>query len=80
LVLSAGTATSTRVRGEDNSFNVLHIEYPCIDVRRFTWDSERLRFIAPSAEHFGRTTAGWVPDREHSLNETVEPQDAAPNT
>ncbi|MGH8643375.1 MAG: metallophosphoesterase family protein [Gammaproteobacteria bacterium] len=66
LVLSAGTATSTRVRGERNSFNVLHIEYPRIDVRRFTWDPERMMFIAPRAEHFRRTTAGWAPAKRET--------------
>ncbi|MGH8652394.1 MAG: metallophosphoesterase family protein [Gammaproteobacteria bacterium] len=67
LALNAGTATSTRVRGERNSFNVLRIERPHIDVRRFTWDPERVRFIAPSAEHFRHTPEGWVPvARAHS--------------
>lgn len=61
LVLNAGTATSTRVRGERNSFNVLRIERPHIDVRRFTWDPQGAMFSAASAEHFTRTPSGWMP-------------------
>lgn len=69
LAVSAGTATSTRVRGEANSFNVLRIQRPCIEVRGYTWDPERAAFIASSAEHFRHTPAGWGPvARARSLN------------
>ena len=37
LVVQAGTATSTRARGERNSFNVLRLEYPRITIERYTW-------------------------------------------
>lgn len=69
LVLSAGTATSTRVRGERNSFNVLHIDYPYISVRQFAWNPATKTFVAPEARSFRRTTTGWMPtDPEHCLD------------
>src|SRR5215208_1307251 len=39
LVVQAGTATSTRERGEVNSFNVLRIAYPAITVEKFAWNA-----------------------------------------
>src|SRR5688500_6189665 len=38
LVVQAGTATSTRERGEANSFNFLSIAYPEISVEMFVWN------------------------------------------
>lgn len=43
LVVQAGTATSTRLRGHPNSFNVLRIEPPKVAVEILTW-SESGRF------------------------------------
>jgi len=61
LAVSAGTAISTRVRGERNSFNVLRIERPHIDVSCCSWDPERLAFVPPgSPEHFLHTPTGWA--------------------
>ena len=37
LVVQAGTATSTRARGETNSFNRLRIDGDLIDVERWAW-------------------------------------------
>src|ERR1041384_7960424 len=39
LVVQAGTATSTRERGEANSFNVLRIAYPAITVEKYVWNA-----------------------------------------
>src|SRR6266850_1933204 len=44
LVVQAGTATSTRGRGEANSFNVIRIDRPHIAVERFEWQPERTEF------------------------------------
>lgn len=60
LAVSAGTAISTRVRGERNSFNVLRIERPRIDVSCWSWDPERLAFVPGSPEHFLHTPTGWA--------------------
>lgn len=43
LMVQAGTATSTRVRGEPNSFNTIHIEPGQIVVVRLDWDGKGFR-------------------------------------
>jgi len=60
LVVQAGTATSTRVRGEVNAFNVLRIEHPYIEIKRFAWQPDRLAFATASLENFVHTPEGWV--------------------
>jgi 3',5'-cyclic AMP phosphodiesterase CpdA len=60
LVVQAGTATSDRGRGEENSFNVIRIERPLIAVERFAWQSERGQFGLNTTERFRHTTAGWT--------------------
>ncbi|MDT5062242.1 MAG: hypothetical protein QOH63_2701 [Acidobacteriota bacterium] len=64
LIVSAGTATSTRGRGETNSFNVIRIKHPFINVERLSWQPERASFAPSSTEHFKHTPDGWtrVPD------------------
>jgi 3',5'-cyclic AMP phosphodiesterase CpdA len=61
LVVQAGTATSSRVRGELNSFNVLKIGLPTITVERHTWDPEAASFAVTATEAFQRDDAGWEP-------------------
>ncbi len=60
LAVSAGTAISMRVRGESNSFNVLRIEHPHIDVSRYSWEPDCTAFVAASSERFTRTSTGWA--------------------
>jgi 3',5'-cyclic AMP phosphodiesterase CpdA len=60
LVISAGTAASTRGRGEANSFNLIRIERPNITVERLTWRPESASFGISSDEHFRHTCDGWV--------------------
>jgi 3',5'-cyclic AMP phosphodiesterase CpdA len=60
LVVQAGTATSTRARGEANSFNVLQIEHPQIAVERLVWQPEERSFIRASKEEFRHTPQGWI--------------------
>ena len=60
LVVQAGTATSTRGRGEANSFNVLRINHPHISVERLVWQPERSAFVLASMENFKHTPDGWV--------------------
>ena len=64
LIVSAGTATSTRGRGETNSFNVIRVKHPFINVERLSWQPERAAFAPSSTEHFKHTPDGWtrVPD------------------
>ncbi len=60
LVVQAGTATSTRGRGESNSFNVLRIQHPHINVERLAWQPESANFTPASTETFKHTPEGWV--------------------
>lgn len=64
LIVSAGTATSARGRGESNSFNLLRVKHPFINVERLSWQRERAAFAPSSTEHFKHTPDGWtrVPD------------------
>jgi 3',5'-cyclic AMP phosphodiesterase CpdA len=81
LVVSAGTATSTRGRGETNSFNVLRIKHPFINVERLSWQPDRRIFTPSSTEHFRHTPDGWqrVPDEMAAdIVYTNEPVDAPP--
>ena len=59
LVVQAGTATSTRSRGESNSFNVIKINSPHISIQRFTWMPGKSAFMALNTESFCRTIKGW---------------------
>ena len=62
LIVQAGTATSTRGRGESNSFNVLRITGPEVRVERYTWDDAISDFTLMSTEVFTRTGSGrgWL--------------------
>jgi 3',5'-cyclic AMP phosphodiesterase CpdA len=60
LVIQAGTATSTRGRGEANSFNVIRVDRPRITVERLEWKPERTEFVLAMTEHFNHTAEGWV--------------------
>lgn len=60
LVVQAGTASSTRGRGEANSFNVIRIHRPDIIVERLEWRPESLTFAVASQERFRHTSDGWI--------------------
>jgi 3',5'-cyclic AMP phosphodiesterase CpdA len=60
LVVQAGTATSTRGRGESNSFNVLRIDEPRVSVQRYSWETAGAAFALQQEERFERSTNGWV--------------------
>ncbi|MFN2453737.1 MAG: metallophosphoesterase [Pyrinomonadaceae bacterium] len=59
LVVQAGTATSTRGRGESNSFNVLRIKHPRIGIENFVWQPEQKSFIISSTKNFRHSSEGW---------------------
>jgi 3',5'-cyclic AMP phosphodiesterase CpdA len=59
LVVSAGTATSTRGRGDANSFNVLRLDKQRVEVERMEWAAADNRFVTASNEVFERTKDGW---------------------
>jgi len=59
LVVQAGTATSTRGRGEVNSFNVVRVEPSRVEVDRYGWDDVGGRFSLMKTEPFLRTGNVW---------------------
>ena len=61
LVVQAGTATSSRARGESNSFNVIRIDRPYLVVELFTWRPEQKSFALSSSERFQYLSGGWSP-------------------
>ena len=60
LVVQAGTATSTRGRGQANSFNVIRVEQDAIEVQPVFWDADRKDFQASNAERFVQKPSGWI--------------------
>jgi 3',5'-cyclic AMP phosphodiesterase CpdA len=61
LVVQAGTATSTRGRGEANSFNIIRIDTDDIAVERILWNASAELFRRASLEHFHRNEGIWTP-------------------
>jgi 3',5'-cyclic AMP phosphodiesterase CpdA len=59
LFVAAGTATSTRGRGEKNEFNVLRVEAAAIEVEHHEWDDARGDFAVSQRRRFERMEAGW---------------------
>ncbi len=60
ILVSAGTSTSTRGRGQPNSFNVIRVEQLHISVERRVWDPNSTAFNMLSIEQFQRIGNGWV--------------------
>ncbi len=60
LVVQAGTATSTRGRGEVNSFNVLRVEHGRVEVDRYGWDIVGEAFSLMNTEVFLRSGDVWA--------------------
>jgi 3',5'-cyclic AMP phosphodiesterase CpdA len=59
LVVQAGTATSSRGRGETNSFNRLSINGNSVQIERVGWDPQKADFAPTSRETFTRSGSGW---------------------
>jgi len=59
LAVQAGTATSTRGRGEANSFNVIRIAAPRIAVERHAWIDGQAAFACAERQAFERSGRGW---------------------
>ena len=60
LVIQAGTATSTRARGEVNSFNAIRVEPARVEVDRYSWNAQAARFSKISTESFTRSRGKWA--------------------
>ena len=62
IVVTAGTAISSRGRGVPNSFNVILIEdRQSVAVTKWSWDASTHAFLELSHARFVRTDAGWSP-------------------
>jgi 3',5'-cyclic AMP phosphodiesterase CpdA len=60
IIVSSGTSTSTRGRGQPNSFNVIRIERPDITIERRIWRRDSGTFDVLSVERFHRSEEGWI--------------------
>lgn len=72
LVIQAGTATSTRVRGEHQSFNRIVVNGENVEVTLIGWQGRE--FVADDPARFTRTSGRWV----RLAADGVEPVPTAP--
>ncbi len=61
LSIQAGTATSTRQRGEANSFNILRVQCDRVEVDEIGWVAEEGHFKKSGTQVFAGTRDGWLP-------------------
>jgi 3',5'-cyclic AMP phosphodiesterase CpdA len=59
LIVLAGTATSTRVRGEPNAFNRIVLDSDQLTLERLEWDRAARIFAPAGAERFSRADGAW---------------------
>jgi len=67
IIVSSGTSTSTRGRGQPNSLNVIRIDAPNLLIERRIWRPTSNSFDIFSVEQFRRAESGWT--RERSQND-----------
>jgi len=60
LVVHAGTAASTRIRGETNSFNVIRTAQNEIQIERWVWQATEERFVDSVTDRFIKSEGEWV--------------------
>ena len=60
IVVSAGTSTSTRGRGQPNSLNIIRIDPPSLTIERRIWRPTSALFDILSIEQFRRGQTGWL--------------------
>jgi 3',5'-cyclic AMP phosphodiesterase CpdA len=59
LIVQAGTATSTRGRGQTNSFNIIEFDHPQLKIIRMDWIPEREVFEPAETKEYFQTDKGW---------------------
>lgn len=62
LFIQAGTTTSMRTRGEQNSFNILELDYPSLTVKNYLWDPEKNIFRPFITQRYQHANNGWHAD------------------
>jgi 3',5'-cyclic AMP phosphodiesterase CpdA len=67
LLIQAGSAASTRLRGAANSFNRIRIDPARVSVERVDWNGERGSFALAAIDAFERTPEGWERISEESI-------------
>jgi len=67
LVIQAGTATSTRGRGEVNSFNVVRVDAQRVEIDRYGWDAVGGKFELVNTEKFMQAGSVWSPHTDGML-------------
>ncbi len=60
LIVHAGTASSTRGRGESNAFNVIRIEHARIDVETWSWRPDSNAFAMQQTVTYRKQDTGWM--------------------
>jgi len=58
LVIQAGTATSTRRRGEVNSYNIIRIDRPRVSIECLNWNNDRGEFTVAQIVEFRHSADG----------------------
>jgi 3',5'-cyclic AMP phosphodiesterase CpdA len=72
LLVLAGTATSTRVRGEPNAFNRIVLDSDQLTLERLEWDRATQTFSPAATEHFTRSHGGWQATSDSALRSVPE--------
>jgi 3',5'-cyclic AMP phosphodiesterase CpdA len=67
LVIQAGTATSTRVRGEPHSFNVVDFDDPRLTVRRYESQSAGDPFTPSAVKIYSKNSEGWQKEADEVI-------------
>jgi 3',5'-cyclic AMP phosphodiesterase CpdA len=60
LVIQAGTATSARVRGEANSFNLIEFDHPRLEIQRLECRSRSEGFVPAEKKTYVQSDNGWL--------------------
>jgi 3',5'-cyclic AMP phosphodiesterase CpdA len=67
LIILAGTATSTRVRGEPNAFNRIALDGDRLTLERLEWDAASRAFCPAATEAFRRSDGLWNTDSDPTV-------------